>query len=81
MRESSTGAEAGTFPNDGENIRSSKVSEDMEHITGKWPTEKSSGRTRTGLRPSAPVSCALSRAYDTVRGLDRVLMKLRTQGR
>ena len=44
MRESSTGAKAGTFPKDGENIRSSKLSEDLAQATRKWPTDTSSGR-------------------------------------
>ena len=33
VRESSTGAEAGTFPKDGENIRSSELSEDRAQET------------------------------------------------
>ena len=41
-----TGAETDTYPKDGENIRSSRLSADLAKRTRKWPTEKSSGRTR-----------------------------------
>ena len=40
MRESSTGAETDTFPKDGENDRSSKLSADLAKRTRKWPTGK-----------------------------------------
>ena len=40
MRESSTGAETDTFPKDGENVRSSKLSADLAKRTRKWPTGK-----------------------------------------
>ena len=40
MRESATGAETDTFPKDGENVRSSKLSEDQAKRTRKCPTEK-----------------------------------------
>ena len=40
MRQSSTGAETDTFPKDGENVRSSKLSADLANRTRKWPTEK-----------------------------------------
>ena len=40
VRGSSTaGAEADTFPRDGEKIRSSKLSEDLAQATRKWPTK------------------------------------------
>ena len=51
VRESSTGAEAGTLPKDGENIRSSELSEDLvEETRRKWPPEKSTLPDRKALR-------------------------------
>ena len=40
MRESTTGAETDTYPKDGENSRSSKLSADLAKITRKWTTER-----------------------------------------
>ena len=39
-------AEADTFPEGGENVRGSKLSEDLAQATRKWPIEKSRDRPR-----------------------------------
>ena len=56
MRESSTGAKAGTFPKDGENIRSSELSKDLTKETRR--KEEGSGRLKTVAVAHGGVRCS-----------------------
>ena len=56
MRESSTGPKADTFPKDGENIRSSKLSEDLVQETRR--KEEGSGRLKTVAVAHGGVRCS-----------------------
>ena len=55
VRESSTGAKAGTFPKDGENIRSSELSEDLAQETRR---KEGSGRLKTVAVAHGGVRCS-----------------------
>ena len=58
MRESSTGAKAGTFPKDGENIRSSELSENLAQETRR----EEEGRCGMGSR-SSHISGVIGRIF------------------
>ena len=67
MRESSTGAKAGTFPKDGENIRSSELSTDLAKETRR--KEEGSGRLKTVAVAHGGVRCSEDQgAVDHGRG-------------
>ena len=67
MRESSTGAKAGTFPKDGENIRSSELSTDLAKETRR--KKEGSGRLTTVAVAHGGVRCSEDQgAVDLGRG-------------